>query len=232
MTRSNGAALAARPSRVPSGARGGGNPGWLAVLLLLPAAPLAGQAVQTAEPDAARRPAAQTARTAPGRPADEATVLSLDSEGFPELRLLAVSPASESAVVADGDGTLRIAHSGKTLEGTTLRVVAILPDRLEVEQTLAGDPGATPVKRRLWVHRAEGAGTSRVQVLEPAEPAPERTGAPLPPGARELLTESQVPPAATVSGSARSDSPDPSEAPPDSEDAAEPPPPPSSGGHR
>lgn len=201
--------------------------GALALLWVAPA-PATGQ---TAEPDHARPSAAQTADGVPERSAAD-LLLSPESEEFPDLRLLALSPASGSAVVAGSDGILRIARSGERLEGTTLRVVAVLPDRLEVEQTLAGDQGATPVKRRLWVHRAEGAKNSRVQVLEPAEPAPEPTGAPLPPGAPELLTESQIPQAATVSGPGGRDPPNPSEAPPDSEDAAEPPPPPSSGRHR
>jgi len=94
-----------------------------------------------------------------------------------DLRLLALSPASESAVVEVDEeeaGALHLVHPGESIGATGLRVVRVLPDRVEAELTTPAEPGAPPVRRRLWIYRAKGTAPSRVQLFDRVPPAPER----------------------------------------------------------
>ena len=96
---------------------------------------------------------------------------SFAADDLPEVRLLASSPASNAAVVRVGRDELQVVRVGDRIETTRLEVTAILPGRLEVDQTLPATADDPLRRRRLWIHRARGARPSRIQVLD-REPPP------------------------------------------------------------
>lgn len=138
---------------------------------------------------------------------------------LPELRLLALSSASGTAVVQVGGVELHTVRTGELLGSTDLVVTEVLPDRLEVVQTVTGEHARAPVRRRLWIHRAEGAKASWVRVLEQTAPTEDRAG-------RMLAPESPaaLPPDATVSPPARKNTSAPAEDPEGPGEPARPPP--------
>lgn len=101
----------------------------------------------------------------------------------PAFRLLALSPASGTAVVAAGTeaepGSPTLVRKGEEIGETGLTLVEVLPDRIEVRQELPAADGAPPEERRLWIDRAHGAEPSRVQILDRAAPPAQALGAPL-----------------------------------------------------
>ncbi len=119
--------------------------------LLLPA--LSSHELGAADPGRGESPAA-------GPPA-------ADSVRLPSLEVLALAPVEGRAVVQLADERLRVVSAGDLLPAA-VRVVEVLPDRLVLEQAVAGaDP------RRLWVYEPERPGAaSRVEVLESDLPRP------------------------------------------------------------
>ncbi len=104
----------------------------------------------------------------------------------PVVRLLALSSASATAVVAGeaegahgANGALHVVRPGQEIGETGLTLIQVLPDRIEVRQRVSGGAGTLPRERRLWIYRADGAGPSRVQVLDRAAPVPPRRATPL-----------------------------------------------------
>ncbi|HUP42203.1 MAG TPA: hypothetical protein VM599_03250 [Thermoanaerobaculia bacterium] len=100
-----------------------------------------------------------------------------------DFRLLVTSSSSGLAVVARGSGELSVVGPGDTLPGAGATVLAVFPDRLEVEARRpesAEGPAGPP--RRLWLFRAEAPGRpSRIVILDrEAPPSPARL-APIPP---------------------------------------------------
>lgn len=114
------------------------------------------------------------------------------ADALPVLHLLALSPASETAVVAceggtgeEGDeeavpGGPLLVRTGEEIGASGLTLVAVLPDRIEVRQVLPAEAGVPSRDRRLWVYRSRGGAASRIQVLDRIAPAGPRLGAPLP----------------------------------------------------
>jgi len=101
----------------------------------------------------------------------------------PAFRLLALSPASGTAVVASGSeaepGSPTLVRKGEEIGETGLTLIEVLADRIEVRQERPAEGGAPSEERRLWIYRARGAQLSRVQVLDRAAPPVQTLGAPL-----------------------------------------------------
>lgn len=122
-------------------------------------------------------------------------------------RLLSLSPVDGKAVLQRRSGELDLLAVGQRLSGTEIEVVQVLPDRLVLEQWVAGDGEDEPDRRRrIWLFRTTSPGkASRIQVLDPRAPPEPAVRSPGPGG------ES---PAAHPPGDSR-DSSDPSDPSPD-----------------
>ena len=97
------------------------------------------------------------------------------------LRIMALAPYEERAVVQTPEGDLHVVQHGDLLPGTAARVLQILPDKLVVEEPT----GSTPErgKHLTWIYkRPPLEGDSRVQRLrrDPPDAVPVLNTAPPP----------------------------------------------------
>jgi hypothetical protein len=124
------------------------------------------------------------------------------SSGTERLSPLALSPAEQTAVVADSEGALHLVRAGEALPSGAGRLVEVLTDRLVVD-LLPGSPpeaggdgagGRPTVPLRVWIYPPERPGMpARVQELDRMPPngllaelliVPETVPERLPEGAR------------------------------------------------
>ena len=91
-----------------------------------------------------------------------------------QLRVLALAPAAGEAVLRWPDGRLRVVRGGEALDGTDIRVLQVLPDRLVLEEVLTS--ASQSARRQLvWLYKApQAGGASRLIRLHREPPAYEQ----------------------------------------------------------
>ncbi len=90
-----------------------------------------------------------------------------------DLRLVATSPASGTAVVESPEGQLTVVRVGESLVPGGPSVHHVRADRLELEDSVDGDDGKAARRVRYWMFRAKEPNLpSRVTLLSQSPPPP------------------------------------------------------------
>jgi hypothetical protein len=90
-----------------------------------------------------------------------------------DLRLVATSPASGTAVVESPEGRLAVVRTGESLVPGGPRVHRVRTDRLVLEDSLDGEDGKAARRVRYWMFRAKEPDLpSRVVLLSRIPPPP------------------------------------------------------------
>lgn len=103
-----------------------------------------------------------------------------DPRALDGVRLIAVAPAEQWAVVSIAPGGLELMSVGDELGTTGFRVVGIVPHRLVLEQS-----GRRATGLMAWLFVAEEGSTSLARFFSPQRPPPPALEVPSPPEAAE-----------------------------------------------